>query len=31
MLSKYYLAMGEGDYNEITEALARETFPDAFH
>lgn len=25
-----YLVMGEGDYDEITEQLVRETFPDAF-
>jgi len=25
-----YLAIGEGDYDEITEELARETFPEAF-
>ena len=25
-----YLVMGEGDYEEITEALARDSFPDAF-
>lgn len=25
-----YLVMGEGDYEEITTELARETFPDAF-
>jgi hypothetical protein len=26
-----YLAIGEGDYDEITESLAREYFPDAFN
>ena len=25
-----YLVMGEGDYEEITDHLAREKFPDAF-